>query len=186
MSNIRPNSFKAKLKKVLLVKTALVLFAWTFGIASFVQPSPTAAAEMATGAVRARVDNMQSMARAHENLGDMLRGKMEYNKNVAKAYADALQITNRFIVKWFENKDMTPPSEAKADIWSNWDDFEKLSALSYAQTQDLYKLVRADGEKSEILGQYLEVTESCSNCHQKYRKSGPGVQPPVALRHGTQ
>jgi cytochrome c556 len=147
--------------------------------------SPVSAAENATGAIKMRADNMQTMARAYKNLLDMFKGDMNYNARYAAGYADALMITSRHIVKWFEDKDMSPPSSSLPAIWTDWDNFVKTSNAATGEARKLHQLIRSKATMKDVLVQFKVVEDACSSCHEAYRKSGGGLQPAPGKAIGT-
>lgn len=59
------------------------------------------------------------------------------------------------------------PSEAKAQVWQNWSDFEAKARALAAESGKLAELDTRD--LKALNAQALRVSDACSNCHELYR-----------------
>ena len=116
-------------------------------------------------AAKAREDVMKAIGGAMGALGGMAKGEMPYDAAGAEAAKAALVTAAGGVAAAFETQggeDAT--SEAKPEIWANWDDFvKKADALSAAATA-------ADVSSAEAIGASLgAIGGTCKDCHTAYR-----------------
>lgn len=120
----------------------------------------------ATGIIKERMDGM-------EVLKDAFKQAREFTKPDVAFDADALQKSARIlsaeaarIAPLFKEKDISMPSEAKAEIWDEFDKFTQLAtdletaanALAGVTTQEDLRTAARD------------VGVTCSACHKLYRE----------------
>lgn len=114
--------------------------------------------------VKARMDLMSTVGMSVKVLGDMATDKAPFDATAALAAQEALVAASSDIAAKFEPQATDPVSEAKPEIWSNWDDFvAKGEALNVAaEAIDASSL---DGVKAGMAG----VGPTCRACHSMYR-----------------
>lgn len=114
--------------------------------------------------VKARMDLMGVIGMNTKVLGDMAGGKADFDAAKAAAAKDAMIAASADIAAKFEPQATDPVAEAKAEIWTNWDDFvKKANALNAAATAlDASSL---DGVKAGMGA----IGGSCKDCHSTYR-----------------
>lgn len=120
-------------------------------------------------AAKAREDVMKAIGGAMGTLGGMAKGEVPYDAAAAEAAKTALVTAAGGIPVAFEAQGgADPTSEAKPEIWANWDDFaKKATALGAAATA-------ADVSSAEAIGASLGVLGgACKDCHTTYRMA-PG------------
>lgn len=82
----------------------------------------------ATGIVKERMDAMGAMGDAVKTLSAMMRGETEYDEGVVQREAAKLKAHGGdAMTSLFPEGSDGAPSEAKPEIWSNWDEFEALA-----------------------------------------------------------
>jgi cytochrome c556 len=82
----------------------------------------------ATGIVKERMDGMGVMGKAIKQLALMMQGQTEYDANVIRNAAENLgQHSGQNLTKLFPEGTGGKPSEAKSEIWENWDSFAKIA-----------------------------------------------------------
>ena len=103
------------------------------------------AAAMATAAtgsmIERRQETMKSMAMAARTIGDMFRGKLSYDANAFKAAAELIRTrSGQALLDDFPPGSTGDRSEAKTEIWAQWDEFQiladRLSVLGAALAAD--------------------------------------------------
>lgn len=114
--------------------------------------------------VKARMDLMGVIGMNTKALGDMAGGKAEFDAAKAAMAKDAIIAASAEIAAKFEPQATDPVSEAKAEIWTSWDDFvKKAEALNAAATAlDASSL---DNVKAGMGG----IGGACKDCHTTYR-----------------
>lgn len=114
--------------------------------------------------VIAQKDLMKSFGGAAKTLGDFAGGKTAFDAAAAEAAKATLVAGSADIHVKFEKAGTDPASEAKPEIWTNWDDFvKKANDLSAAATAlDASTLEGVQAGIGAIGG-------ACKACHTAYR-----------------
>ncbi len=114
--------------------------------------------------VIARQDLMKSFGGAAKTLGGMAGGEMAFDAAAAEAAKATLIAASAEIAAKFEVNAADPGSEAKPDVWTNWDDFVlKGKALNDAATA-------LDASTVEgIQAGMGAIGGACKACHTAYR-----------------
>lgn len=114
--------------------------------------------------VKARQEIMKTIGMNTKVLGDMAGGKADFDAAAAEAAKAAMIAAAAEVAVKFEMQADDPASEAKAEIWSNWDDFvTKADALgAAAEALDPSSL---EGVRAGMGG----IGGSCKGCHSLYR-----------------
>ena len=124
--------------------------------------------EEATGVVKERMDLMEDQKDDMKLIGDMAKGNTPFDAAKAAAAARDIQTTSGKIPELFPEGTAGHPSEAKEEIWQDWEDFT-------AKADDL---VRAAGELAAALetatgnewtAAFKQVSDGCKACHKSYR-----------------
>ncbi len=115
-------------------------------------------------AVLARMEAMSRMSDVLETIGGMAKGGIPFDEERALASRMALEDALARTPGVFETPETDPRSEARPEIWNNWDDFVALNAatLDAARTID----VSSAGGLSAGL---IALGRACSACHDRYR-----------------
>ncbi len=114
--------------------------------------------------VKARQALMGVVAANTKVLGDMATGKTPFDAAAAEAAKVALAAAAAEAPAKFEPQATDPKSEAKPEIWTNWDDFVAKSEalLVGAEALDPSSLETVQAGMGAIGG-------SCRACHSAYR-----------------
>ncbi|HAT86593.1 MAG TPA: cytochrome C [Rhizobiales bacterium] len=135
--------------------------------ASAYAPVPVLAHGGATGIVKERMDAMGMMGKAVKGLKGMMQGKAAYNADlVRKQSAVIKQHSGEALIKGFPEGSTQMPSEAKNEIWMDWERFSSLAeqlgtyagALEMAADNGLMK----DAAKGQSMGTMMGVAASAS------------------------
>ena len=123
-------------------------------------------AEVMNEAVKPRIEAMKTIGGAMKVVGEMAQGKTEFDADAAKAALDTMATTAATIPDVFKAEEMDPESHAKAEIWTNWDDF-------VADAEALQKAAEAaDPSSPETLGASMrDLGGACQACHKEFRSS---------------
>lgn len=114
--------------------------------------------------VKARMDAMKEIGGAMKVLGTMAKGAIEFDAVAAQAAVDAVADQSAMVPVLFEAQETDPMSEAKPEIWANWDDFvAKSNALNAAATSVSIT------DASSIPAALGAMGGSCKDCHTDYR-----------------
>ena len=122
------------------------------------------AADATDPTVKARQNLMGANGAAAKALGGMAGGEVAFDAVAAEAAKAALVANSADIAAKFEIQAEDPASKAKADIWTNWDDFAaKSKTLGDAATAlDASTLEGVQAGMGAIGG-------ACKACHTAYK-----------------
>lgn len=125
------------------------------------------AAEATDPTVKARQELMDVIGMNTGILGKMAGGENPYDAAAAEGAKAAMAAAAAEIAAKFEPQATDPKSTAKADIWTNWEDFvKKGDALkAAAEAMDASSLEGVQAGMGAIGG-------SCKDCHTAYRIPG--------------
>lgn len=101
-------------------------------------------------------------------IGDILKFKLPYEKDIA-GHARAMSITARMVPAAFERSVSAGKTDAKAEIWTKWDDFKE-DAEAFAAASEKLAKVADGGDTTAIVAQVKEVGGTCQHCHESFRK----------------
>ncbi len=122
------------------------------------------AAEATDPNVIARQGVMTTIGKNAKALGEMASGKTPYDAAGAEAAKAALVEAAGQIPVVFEANATDDDSEAKPEIWANWDDFAKDGAALKTAAEAL------DVASAESIGAGMAVVGgACKDCHTDYR-----------------
>ena len=126
---------------------------------------PVIGHDHATGVVKERMDMMEVMAKYMKAISERIKTKTELG--AIKADAEAIAGHAPHLIHLFPKGSMQRPTEARATIWQNWQDFEvKANAVEIAAK----KLAASDAyDFSALEASVLALSRTCSGCHEKYR-----------------
>jgi cytochrome c556 len=122
------------------------------------------AADATDPTVKARQELMDVIGGSTKVLGDMAKGEVAFDAAAAEAAKAAMIAASAEIAAKFEPQATDPESEAKPEVWTNWDDFvAKGNALNAAATAADVSSVEAIGASMGAIG------GACKDCHSTYR-----------------
>ena len=126
----------------------------------------------ATGIVKERMDLMGDVGKATKSIGLMIKGEQPY-------YAERVAILARQIAasggdamtKLFPKGSIMGPTEARPEIWTDWQRFAEMSkALSDRATALAEGAENArDGGANSPKALFAAMAETCKSCHQDFR-----------------
>ena len=105
-------------------------------------------------------------------MGDMVKGKIEWNDAQFAAWADDLASVSKVSVE----RGFAPGSEkgktrAKPAIWENTDDFEQKLANFRSEAAALAEAANAS-DKAATVEQFKQTGGTCKACHDNYKSRG--------------
>lgn len=113
--------------------------------------------------VRARMKQMEIIADHTRVLGSMAKGQSRFDKRTANDTLTSISANAKDIPKQFQVPADDPISEARPEIWDNWDRFHDMSlALARASTGPVEDL----GDLRSVLA---EIATACRACHEAFR-----------------
>lgn len=115
--------------------------------------------------VQAWMHGMEQISAATKVLGNMARGRADYDSDAAEAAKAALVSHATDIPVLFKSQETDPKSDALPAIWEDYADFtEKAAALRMAAEQ-------LDASSADTIGAGMRaVGATCKSCHGAYRR----------------
>ena len=148
----------------------------------------------ATGIVKTRMDAMSDLGKAVKQIAQMIRGKLTYNAQAVKNAAVIIkQHSGSSMLDLFPKNSLQKASQARGEIWSQWDEFKALTTQleiaanglevaadngpdTSATTQvEEGSLILAEDFDTDIFANmsvadaFKIVAKTCSQCHEKFR-----------------
>ena len=117
--------------------------------------------------VKERMILMKEMAKNTKTIGQMLKGKTEFDANKAKLALERLSSLSLETPEVFKVNATDPKSEAKSAIWDEFDKFTKLS-IDLAETSIV--LVNSIETIDDLRPALKGVSSGCKACHSQYRE----------------
>ena len=117
--------------------------------------------------VKERMMVMKEMANNTKVIGQMLKGKMEFDSDKAKLALERLSSLSLETPEVFKVNATDPKSEAKSSIWDEFDKFTKLSK-DLAETSIL--LAGSIDSIDDLRPALRGVSSGCKACHSRYRE----------------
>ena len=104
-------------------------------------------------------------------MGAMVKNKTTWDPAAFAMRAERLQFLSTQVLEGFPNASTGGvETDAKADIWNNFDDFKsKLSDL-IAEAKTLNETAKT-GDETKMKDQFKKTAEACKACHEKYKAS---------------
>jgi cytochrome c556 len=122
----------------------------------------------ATGVVKERMDLMDLQAKQMKMLNAMAKGKQPFDVAKAAHAARDISLTTRKIPEMFPKGTDAPPSEARPEIWEDWDNFIGDAEAAAKAAEALATIL--EGEASAgWKNAFGKLTDACRSCHQSFR-----------------
>ena len=105
-------------------------------------------------------------------IGAMVKGEIPFDAAAVARHAQYVELMSKAALEGFSKgsgPDAVKDTEAKAEIWTNWDKFE--TAMKNFQ-QEAAKLTETakGGDEAAIKAQFGKTAETCKACHKEFRK----------------
>ncbi len=125
-----------------------------------------------SGIIKERMDGMMAMGKALKSVGNMFKGKTEFDATKIGAASDIVLEHASGIEKLFPDTKESREgkgSEALPIVWSKRDEFLAIAKELEKRAAEL-KAVAASGDKNKTRASFANLAKSCSSCHADYRK----------------
>lgn len=122
--------------------------------------------EGATGVVKDRMDAMSAMADANKSLVAMSRGRTDFDLAMVQQSAQIIaEHSGESLLELFPEDSLSDVSEAKAEIWEQWESFSDYAMNMESSALSLSAITSED----EFSAAYREMSRNCGGCHKKFR-----------------
>jgi cytochrome c556 len=138
-----------------------------FCVSVFIAGAAFGHAWVKNAAVKARMDAMSGISAEMKILGQMVRGVTSFDQEAARAAAASIAEFASDTPSLFEANEKDPKSEAKAEIWANFDDFVKLSR---AMEKTAIGLSTSITDEEDVGAAMKALGSICRACHKTYRE----------------
>lgn len=118
-------------------------------------------------AVKARMDSMSAIGDHMKTIGEMSKGARGFDKSAARFAAAGIAKHAAKTPALFEAKEDDPKSEAKAAIWTSFDDF---TAKANEMEEVAVRLSKSIGKAKDLGPAVNALGETCKSCHSAYRE----------------
>ena len=119
----------------------------------------------AKGVVKMRMDTMKSIGAQMKKMSAIVKDPSMFDAKLVSSTAKELTQHAAKIPDLFPKGTNQKPSEAKNEIWSDWD---KFLAISNELKQSAAELQQANAETFKPT--FLKAAKTCTTCHQVFRK----------------
>ena len=126
----------------------------------------------ATGIVKERMDLMGGVGKATKEIGKMLKGEAAYDSDRVAELARAIAASGgRKMTALFPEGSIMGPSEARPEIWTNWQRFSDIAGDLTATATALADGAAnsRDGSKGSPEALFGAMAKTCKGCHQDFR-----------------
>ena len=115
--------------------------------------------------VLARMDTMKSVGAGAGTLGDMAKGKIDFDPAKAEAARAQIIAALNQVPETFKEPHTDPKSEALPVIWEEFDSFldKNSDAIAAVESMDL-------GDLDLLRGSMRALGGGCSGCHKAYKE----------------
>jgi len=136
--------------------------------------SRSMAHEDADGVVKQRMQAMKDMGQAMKDLAAMVRRETSYDAERVKANTRTIAgHAGPSMLSLFPEGSNGPPSEARQEVWQDWQDFarlasdlaEKATAMEVAARQDV-----GSNSSTPMAPAFAALGKVCSACHKSFRQ----------------
>ena len=117
-------------------------------------------------AVKARMDGMSAIAEHMKTLGQMAKGATEFDVETARSAAAAIAEHAAAAPGLFEANEADPKSEARPEIWSNFEDFAAKATELQTIATGLSTSISELADLNVAMG---ALGANCKSCHSVYR-----------------
>ncbi len=111
---------------------------------------------------------MKSQSGSLGAIGQVVKHKLPFTSHIA-THARNINRISKLMPKAFEKKITAGKTDAKPEVWQDWD---KFAAAADKLGQESAKLIEvaAGGDMSAIAAQVKMVGKSCGGCHKPFRQ----------------
>jgi cytochrome c556 len=101
-------------------------------------------------------------------IGEILKNKLPYQSHIT-VHAQEIQQMSTLIPDAFKKDIAAGKTDAKPEIWKEWDKFTAAADTMGREAAELAKIAQ-NGNMEAISAQVKKLSEACSDCHKPYRK----------------
>ena len=111
---------------------------------------------------------MKSMGASMGAIGDVLKHKLPFAGHIGVHAADISRMST-VIAESFEKEITEGRTDAKPEVWQDWDKFVAAAEALEAEGAKLAEIA-GSGDMAAIGGQVKALGKACGDCHKPFRK----------------
>ena len=125
----------------------------------------------AADAVHYRQDIMGVIGWNLSPLNAMVKKKVAWDSSAFAMRSERLQFLSTQVLEGFQNSASGGvETDAKSDIWSNFDDFKSKLSDFITEAKALNEAAKT-GDETKMRDQFKKTADSCKACHDQYKSS---------------
>jgi cytochrome c556 len=102
-------------------------------------------------------------------LAAMVKGKMPFDAKEFALHAQRLEFLGPQVLEGFsKGSDKGAETDAKAEIWTNFDDFQSKLGDYIEESRALSEIAES-GDETKMKEQFKRTAATCKACHDKYK-----------------
>ncbi len=125
--------------------------------------------EGATGVIKERMELMKTIGKNTKVIAPIATGAMDMDLKTVEKLADQIAKNAKAMLDKFPAGSNSHVSEAKDEIWQDWEKFTGLMKDLSTNAAALAKLAK-DGEEFELEEAFNKVRGNCRQCHRSFRE----------------
>lgn len=102
-------------------------------------------------------------------LGAMVKGKMPFEAKIFAEKAANVASLSKMPLEGFVPDSHKGDTDAKAEIWTNWDDFKSKMTSLQEETAKLAEVAETATKVEEVKEQFGKTAKVCKGCHEDYK-----------------
>ena len=118
--------------------------------------------------IKYRQGSMSALGGHMSASAQIVRGKVNYGDHLL-FHAEAIEAISRRVSELFPEGSDFGETEAKAEIWEQWDEFQTVSRKAQQAAGDYLVAVKG-GDKAVIGKSFRSLADACKQCHKKFRE----------------
>lgn len=123
----------------------------------------------ATGVVRDRMEVMDGIAKAMKRIKAELDGAEPDKGAIARDAAAISKGGTAELLSLFPEGSAGPVSEARPEIWEDWDRFSSIAVDMSEAARRLEDLSVSGADQNDLVRGFGAITETCRTCHKDFR-----------------
>ncbi len=105
-------------------------------------------------------------------IGAMVKGEIPFDAAAVARHAQYVELMSQTALEGFakgSGPDAVKNTEAKAEIWTNWDKFETAMKNFQQESAKLTETAKG-GDEAAIKAQFAKTAETCKACHKEFKR----------------
>lgn len=123
----------------------------------------------ATGVVKERMDLMKIIGKNTKAIAPIATGAADLDLNIVANSANAIAAAAQQAAHKFPEGSLSEHSEAKPNIWTDWNKFSGLIKTLANDARALENIAKS-GDEAALLPAFGKMTENCKSCHTEFRQ----------------